>query len=118
MLLSVVIEVLVLVSVEVEVLVLVSAEIEVLSTGSLWFGFGRSSCDHTNLSTTKEALQLWKQTVAPEPGTAGGWDLSPPPPAAPEPGTAGGWDLTDSCRFIRFIVVKNWLDHLNVLRRI
>ena len=26
-------------------------------------GFGRSSCDHTNLSTTKEAQKLWNQVL-------------------------------------------------------
>ena len=56
MLLSVEIEVLVLVSVEIEVLVVVSVEIALA-------GSGRSSCDHTNLSTTKEAQKLWNQVL-------------------------------------------------------
>ena len=65
-LVSIEVKVLVLLSVEIEVLVLVSVEIEVLVVVSVEIalaGFGRSSCDHTNLSTTKEAQKLWNQVL-------------------------------------------------------
>ena len=67
-LVSIEVKVLVLLSVEIEVLVLVSVEVEVLVVVSglaleALAGFGRSSCDHTNLSTTKEAQKLWNQVL-------------------------------------------------------